>query len=196
MKNPIDKEGCNPVKKQKRGKGGTERLMSAYAAMALQRGVDDALIVETSKVYTAPWVRMKCQFGCAGYGERFCCPPLSPTPEQTRAVLDSYSWALLLHRYWRKGQKMAESLSDVAVDIERTIFLDGFYKAFSMGCGPCTRCKTCNASGTCAHPDQVRPSMEACGIDVFATAREHVLPIAVVRNHNEDRNLFSLVLIE
>jgi hypothetical protein len=38
--------------------------------------------------------------------------------------------------------------------------------------------------------------MEACGIDVFATVREHGLPISVVRNRNEERNIFGLVLVE
>jgi hypothetical protein len=38
--------------------------------------------------------------------------------------------------------------------------------------------------------------MESCGIDVFKTAREHGLPINVVRNHNQERDLYGLVLIE
>lgn len=194
MKKHIDsKKGA--AEEQGRKCKGVPEDFGAYADMALDKGLDHALIIETSTVYTAPWVRLKCQFGCAGYGERLCCPPHSPTPEQTRAVLDSYEWALLLHRHWRKGYKAVEDLSDLAVDLERTIFLDGFYKTFSMGSGPCTRCATCDTSGTCVHPDKTRPSMEACGIDVFATAREHGLPIQVVRNHQQERDIFGLVLL-
>lgn len=181
------------------GKGkvnGYPEKLDRYAAMALQRGMDSALIIKTSKVYTAPWVRIKCQFGCFGYGEHLSCPPYSPTPEQTRAILDSYTWAMLLYRHWRKGYETVNEFNDTVVDLERTIFLDGFYKAFSMGSGPCTRCKKCNISGKCLFPDKTRPCMEACGIDVFATAREHKLPIRVVRNHNEERDIYGLVLIE
>jgi predicted metal-binding protein len=47
--------------------------LAPYIKMACQRGVDDAVVVETSRVVTAPWVRMKCQFGCAGYGMSLCC---------------------------------------------------------------------------------------------------------------------------
>ena len=182
-------------KGQKEGSRGPEKL-SKYLEMALGRGVDDALIIETSKVYTAPWVRMKCQFGCVGYGERLCCPPHAPAPERTRAILDSFTRAILLHRHWQKGYRTVEEFNDVIVDLETAIFLDGFYKAFSMASGPCTRCAECNISGTCRYPDRARPSMEACGIDVFATAREHGLPIKVVRDRDEERDVFGLVLIE
>jgi hypothetical protein len=38
--------------------------------------------------------------------------------------------------------------------------------------------------------------MESCGIDVFKTAREHSLPISVVRDHKQERDIYGLVLIE
>jgi hypothetical protein len=38
--------------------------------------------------------------------------------------------------------------------------------------------------------------MEACGIDVFATARGHDLPIEVVRTHKDEREIFGVVLVE
>ncbi len=195
MKKRNDKGMRNSEKTQGEAAGAPEKL-SPYVAMALKEGMDDAVIVETSKVFTAPWVRMKCRFGCAGYGQTLCCPPHSPTPEQTRAILDSYARAILLHRHWRKGYKAVKDFNDVLVDLERAIFLDGFHKAFSVGSGPCTRCAACNISGGCVHPEKARPSMEACGIDVFATAREHGLPIGVVRNRNEERNIFGLALVE
>ena len=195
MKKDAHEETRNSQKAERQSDKGPERL-KPYAAIALKEGVDDALVVETTKVFTAPWVRMKCQFGCAGYGERLCCPPRSPTPEQTRAILDSYAWAILLHRHWEKAYKTVERFNDVAAGLEKALFLDGFYKAFSMGSGPCTRCAECKPSGKCLHADKARPSMEACGIDVFATAREHGLPIRVVRRRNEERDIFGLVLIE
>jgi predicted metal-binding protein len=162
-------------KVQKDGSGIPDGL-NKYVTAALERDVDDALIIETSKVFTAPWVRMKCQFGCAGYGGHLSCPPHAPTPEQTRAVLDSYAFALLLHRHWQKGYKAVEDFNDVIVGLETAIFLDGFYKAFAMGSGPCTRCGECNISGTCLHPDRARPSMEACGIDVLRQPGARTFP--------------------
>jgi len=88
-----------------------------------------------------------------------------------------------------------ERLSETAVDIERALFLDGYYKAWTLGAGPCDRCKACNMKA-CLHADRARPSMEACGIDVYATARAYHLPIQVVRERTETRNFYALVLVE
>jgi predicted metal-binding protein len=161
----------------------------------IQQNVDHAVIVKTSRVVTAPWVRMKCQFGCAGYGHSLCCPPKAPTPDEMRKILDSYTHGILLHRQIKKGGKTLERLSQTGVDLERTLFLDGYYKAWTLGCGPCGRCETCNMEA-CLHPDKARPSMEACGIDVYATARAYDLPIQVVRERTDVQNLYALVLAE
>jgi predicted metal-binding protein len=89
-----------------------------------------------------------------------------------------------------------DELNDLIVDLEIALFLDGYYKAWSMGSGPCRRCKKCDTDGTCMHADRARPSMESCGIDVFATARNHDLPIHVLRNHKAERDLYGVVLVE
>lgn len=167
-----------------------------YLTMALERGADHAEVIETSSVVTAPWVRLKCQFGCPGYGRSLCCPPYTPTPEQMRRVLDAYTHAILLHRHWRKDRNAVDEFNEMVVDVEITIFLDGYYKAWGLGCGPCRRCKECDTSGRCLQAYRARPSMEACGIDVFKTARAHDLPIHVVQSHKEERDIFGLVLVE
>jgi hypothetical protein len=38
--------------------------------------------------------------------------------------------------------------------------------------------------------------MEACGIDVFKTARDNGFPIAVVKTYGEERNIYGLILVE
>ena len=172
------------------------RKVTQYLKMALEKGVDHAVVVETSRVVTAPWVRMKCQFGCSGYGESLCCPPRTPTPDEMRKILDCYAFGILLHRQIKKGAKQVERLSETAVDVERALFLDGYYKAWALGSGPCGRCEECNMKA-CLHADRARPSMEACGIDVFATARGCRLPIEVVRERTAAlRNFYALVLVE
>jgi predicted metal-binding protein len=182
------------VKDMKTKMGPGLRKLTIYREMALKRGADHAVVVDTSKVYTAPWVRLKCRFGCGRYNTSLCCPPRSPTPEEMRAVLDSYTMALLLHR--RGTQGSVPSLKDMAVDIEKAIFLDGYYKAWAMGHGPCDMCKECNVSGTCLNPEAARPSMEACGIDVFKTAQEQGMPIKVLTSRTEEREFYALILIE
>ena len=164
--------------------------------MALEKGVTDAVVVETFKVFTEAWVRMKCQYGCSMFGKGLCCPPRTPTPEQMRTILDSYKYGILLHRHIQKGYKYINDFNEIIVDLERTIFLDGYYKAWAIGSGPCTRCKECNITGTCLHPEKARPSIESCGIDVYKTARESGLPIKVVKDHSQDRDIYGLVLVE
>ena len=171
------------------------RQFKSYLEMARDKGIDQVVVVQTSRVVTAPWVRMKCQFGCAGYGTSLCCPPRTPTPDEMRKILDSYNSGILLHRKITTGAKQVERLSEAAVDIERSLFLDGYYKAWTLGSGPCSRCKACNMKA-CLHADRARPSMEACGIDVFATAREYGLPIEVVRERTDTRNFYALVLVD
>ena len=173
----------------------TEKI-GPYLAMVLERGADHANIIETPSIITAPWVRHKCQFGCFGYGRNLCCPPYTPTPEEMRRTLDSYTHAILIHQHWHKGYKVLDDLNDLIVDLEIALFLDGYYKAWGMGSGPCRRCKKCDTNGPCMHADRARPSMESCGIDVYATARKHDLPIHVLRNHKEERDLFGVVLVE
>jgi hypothetical protein len=40
------------------------------------------------------------------------------------------------------------------------------------------------------------PAMEACVIDVFATARKHGLEVNVVRSRTDPQHYFGLVLVE
>ena len=162
-----------------------------YAAQAKKLGARDAKLIATRSVVTAHWVRLKCQYGCSGYGQALTCPPHSPTPDQTAAVLKEFRSALLIH-----GDGNAD-IRDMAVGIERQAFLDGYYKAWAMCCGPCEGCADCALKpGACRHPETARPAMEACGIDVYQTVRNNGLPIEVVRETSDPQNYYALVLLE
>ena len=169
--------------------------IKAFCKSACGRGAEDAVIISTQAIVTAAWVRLRCQYGCSEYGQCLTCPPYSPTPETTRRVLDEYKTAILLHGTdWRPLRKLA-------CELERGIFLAGYYKAFALACGPCWVCKTCGALGrrgpaACKHADLARPSMEATGIDVYATARAAGLPIEVVTSEESPQNHYALVLVE
>jgi len=166
-----------------------------YCREALEMGVDEARMIDPHSVVTAEWVRMKCQFGCPGFGLSHCCPPHTPTPDVTRKVIDSYQKAILLHQRLAKGER-SKNFNETLVRLEIKIFLEGYYKAWSMGSGPCRLCKECVLTASCQHGYEARPSMEACGIDVFKTARDHGFPIDVVRTHGEEKNIFGLILME
>ena len=154
-------------------------------------GVQKAILIKPTEVETAPWVRLKCQYGCDGFGQCLVCPPYTPTPHQTRAILDCYKRAVLLHfkQYADTKIRMAK--------LERTVFLKGAWKAFGFGAGPCYFCKTCpGQEGLCRHAEKARPSMEACGIDVFSTVQKVGLPIEVVRTRRQCPNYYGLLLVD
>lgn len=160
-----------------------EDIILSHGAVGVRR-------VSPRRVPTAEWVRLKCQFGCDGYGQCLTCPPHAPTPDQTRRLLDCYSTGFLI--YWGRvagGRK-------ILAKIERQVFLKGWYKAFVLGAGPCELCRECNLEGPCAHPSEARPSMEACGIDVFQTARKAGFPIEVVARRRDAPHFYSLLLVE
>ena len=171
------------------------KTVEVFCQEALEMGMDGVKRIHPASVATAEWVRMKCQFGCPGFGMRLCCPPHTPTPEVTRKVIDSYQKALLIHRRLKKGERL-KNFSETLVRLEIKIFLEGYYKAWSMGSGPCRLCQECELTTPCKHGYEARPSMEACGIDVFKTARDNGFPIEVVRTHEEERNIFGLILVE
>lgn len=171
--------------------------IEVFCKEARRLGALHAVVVSPRKVFTAAWVRLRCQFGCSEYGLCLTCPPHSPTPETTRKMLDEYHSAILLH-----GDD-TEPLREIARRLEVKAFLAGYYKAFAFLCGPCRLCKTCSASkakrgkpAECRHPELARPAMEAAGIDVFATARAANLPIEVVRSAKCPQDYYSLVLVE
>jgi predicted metal-binding protein len=163
--------------------------LEQFVARACKLGAHEAQVIDASSIVTAAWVRLKCQFGCDGYNETHCCPPHTPTPLETQAVIDCYHRAILIHCTKLGGP------TRIVIELEREIFLSGFYKAFGFSSGPCSLCKQCNPD-SCTHRDKARPSMEACGIDVYATARNNGYPIEVVRDHSCKANYYGLILID
>lgn len=172
-----------------------------YRKRALAMGIPRAMMIDAAAVVVEDWVRLKCQFGCGGFGKYLSCPPFSPTPETTRKVLSSYSKALLLlfdnvtHAQDR-DDTVSLSLGEFVFQLEREIFLDGFYKAFGMASGPCHLCETCDTSSRCRFPEKARPSMEACGIDVYRTLSNCGIGLHVVRSYEDQCTFAALILIE
>ena len=157
--------------------------------------------ISPKDIVVSQWVRFKCRYGCKGYGKHLGCPPYAPSPDDTRRMVDEYSTGLLLWFEGVPGHgefgpddipddfhpwyaDLIRWVNGTVHELEKTAFYDGFYKAFGFGGYPCIWCEHqhCVAEEAegivdesirrkCRHMDLVRPSMEAAGIDVFATAR-------------------------
>jgi len=171
---------------------------------ALSKGAVKAAIIPSSFVKVDPRVRMKCQVPlCPHYGGSLTCPPSVMTPNEFSEVLALYSNAIVFQWEFRPDEEMmvkisSSSLSELEMSdhyskaMKRAFkemttqlnFLEGeamrmgyrFATAFSGG--PCSLCDECvGTGGHCRHPFMARPSMEAVGIDVIATATDAGIPI-------------------
>ncbi len=172
-----------------------------YCLRAKNEGVTDAKVIHPSTVVTAHWVLLKCQFGCPNFGKSYCCPPDTPGPEVTRQVLDSYQRAMLFHiespKSPERGKRFKE-LTDRLTILEGDLFKDGFYRALLFISGPCRICKICGKleGKSCSFMERARPSMESCGIDVYQTARNNGYFIEPLRERDETRNQYCLMLVD
>ena len=174
---------------------------ASYVKKAFKLGADDARVIGAGSIVTGPWVRWKCRYGCGMYGSSLCCPPHSPDYRETGELIGSYAHALLIR--YKKGFRSKTHPTAIASTLARDLFLAGYYRAFALGEGPCMLCRKC-ALERCVHPDKARPSMEACGIDVYRTARNNGFSVHVLTEDFDrimagescDINRYGLVLIE
>jgi len=173
--------------------------LEKYVKKAISLGVSEAKLIDVKNVVVGDWVRLKCQYGCGGYGQCLTCPPYSPPLEFTRKLLAEYKTGLLLqikNISWKEEDKIFLRFKNIVADLERKIFLDGYHKAFGMTAGPCPFCRTCDTSQPCKHSRRARPAMEACGIDVYQTARNVGMTLEVVKSRESLCSYLSLILIE
>jgi predicted metal-binding protein len=173
-------------------------------AMAKELGFHDLRIIRTAEIVTARWVGLKCRYGCANYNSSWCCPPASPSLEATCELLSEYSLALLLmtrakneHFYRGTAQKRRWQIKQwkATVALERKLFLMGYYKAFGLPSDTCALCKKCSYPGRCKFPNEKRPSLEACSIDVFQTIRKLGKSVDLAESVKDSYNSYSLILL-
>lgn len=170
-------------------------------------------LISVKDIVLPNWPRMKCKFGCKGYGKNLSCPPYIPKPEEWRRFLKDYKYALLIifeddpNHFFMNAKQFNKKM----YKLERKAFLKGFHKAFSFFTGPCKLCDTCIvneedfpenlepdvARSLCKHLDKSRPSMEAAGINVFETIRSIGIDIEVITDiDNQNIKFYGLLLLE
>lgn len=163
----------------------------AMVQKAEKIGFQKVVRLTPSQIKTAPWVQVKCRFGCAHFGSSLQCPPHTRTEVQTGQLLTSYTEALLL-----VDQPPGKSFHRRLLELEKEAFLSGFHKALAFGAGPCTVCKTCDTGKPCRFPELARPSMEASGMDVYETVRRCGLTLAPIAAPDGYVKYIGLLLLE
>jgi len=165
-------------------------------------GFNDYKWIEAHDIIVANWVRFKCMFGCTSYGTKASCPPEVPSIQECREFFSEYHRAVLIHL--RKKLEHPEDrvawgkeVNTTLIKLEHDIFLDGYYKAFVLFMDECQLCYECALSRSdCHHKKDSRPSPEALGVDVFATAHKYNYPLDVLKDYSNEMNRFAILLID
>ena len=162
----------------------------------------DYKFIQAQDIIVAPWVRMRCMFGCLSYGKSGCCPPNVPSVDECREFFASYKSAVVFH-LTKKVEKpddrilWSKETNKELSKVERAVFLAGNYKVFLFFMDECRLCSKC-AGGRmeCRNPKQARPSPESFSVDVFATVRKMGYPIDVLTDYEKTMNRYAFLMIE
>jgi len=167
-------------------------------ARARALGAGSAAPLPARAVVVDERVNLKCRVPlCASYGVNLMCPPNTPTAAESRAALARYSDTLVVQQdipltqaavdealagggdYEARLRESQNEFARLMSALEAEAFKTGYRFAAAFAGGDCVLCDVCaGATGeACLHPFEARPSMEAVGIDVVATAEAAGLAI-------------------
>jgi predicted metal-binding protein len=164
--------------------------LEKYVRKALEMGAESAKTVSVQDLVFDPRTILKCMYGCEDWGKSWSCPsaPKALMPWEAEKVLRRYSRGMIVHTH------DAKQLQEITYQLEIEAFYDGHHFAFALA--ECYLCETCVFPDPCKFPAKARPSMQALGIDVYATVKKLGLPIKILKSKDETPNYYGLVLLE
>lgn len=189
----------------KTNEGISHDLLKRLLEKAKHYGINAVFPFGVDKLLVSEWVHLKCRYGCKNYSTNWCCPPATPRPEKVRKILDEYTTALLLvgsktcaDFYRNNGRKRGQQVKcwKGTIGMERMLFLEGYYKAFSLVGECCALCKTCAYPNECRFPQEKRPSVESFSIDVIGTLKNLGTTSKVATSTGETFNYYGIILLE
>ncbi len=137
--------------------------------------------VNPEKLPFSKEVRDMCEMNsCGRYGTNWQCPPGAGELADLEKRAKGYTDALLFNAVYPLEDSFDfEGMMDAkdrfikichqVLDAVRCFFPESFV----MGAGGCNICPECTyPNDPCRFPDRAIASMEACGIDVYATSRQ------------------------
>lgn len=180
--------------------------LRALEEIARKAGASAVKVVDVAKIKRGVWPRMKCQYGCEQYASNLCCPPYTPDISFMNRFLDEYGTGLLVQytkamnlrdiKDWQEFDRILNNeLLMVLLKVEKSGMMRNYYKAFALKAGRCGLCRICNLK-KCIHPESARPSMEACGIDVLALAKDYGFSARLLKGPVKQVSVYGLVLLE
>jgi len=167
-----------------------------------QHGFTDFRWLPGKDIKVSQWVRMKCIYGCDGYGQSVTCPPNNPSVAECERFIHEYSQTAIFHfvktvRDDEEKRKWSRAENRKLIDLERAVFLHGHHKAFMLLMGSCPFCKECVAKPEeCRHPGSARPTPEGLAVDLFSTAHGVGYSLEVLTDRAQEMNRYAILLIE
>ena len=166
-----------------------------------KKGYTDYKWIDPKKIITAQWVRMKCMFGCNGYGNCAACPPSTPSLAECERFFSEYADAIVLHFEGTMDQpenrhNWSKKINAKLVKLEREVFLSGYERAFILFMDSCCFCIECSATReTCHEPMMARPSPEGMCVDVYSTVRQFDFPINVRTDYDQQMDRYAFLMV-
>ena len=166
-----------------------------------EHGFTDYKWIKAEQIVVSHWVRLKCMFGCDRYGSASCSPNV-PAVAECERFFNEYDEAVIFH-IEKKAQKThishdwVNTVNQRLFEVERAVFLAGYYRAFGLFMARCRFCDPCmKVRSKCQHPHKGRPTPEGLGVDVFATVRNVGYPIDVLDKPEGCMNRYAILLIQ
>jgi predicted metal-binding protein len=165
------------------------------------KGFADFAWIDPAEIVTAQWVRVKCEFGCMDYGLG-ACPPNTPTVDECGRFFREYKTAVIVRLTVNADKNSYPSgwsagVSEKLLSVEREVFLAGFPKVFLLNQACCDKCGDCPGTRKdCRDKAASRPSPESFAVDVYQTARNSGLEIAVISQNPSEIHRITILLIE
>ena len=185
--------------------------IQGLCGQALDWGASQAVAIPVSDIAVDERTSLKCLVPlCSHYKRNLLCPPQVIPPGQFRKILHRYHVAILIRLEITLEESLAASpdylsvtrksqlkLHELIHRLESLCLEQGHHFAAGLIGGACPLCDECVGVASrlpCRHPFRARPSMEAMGIDVVATAGKAGMDIAFSRAGG--RSWVGLVLVD
>lgn len=180
----------------------------SFCRIAKEMGASHVVPLPAEDIVVDERCWLKCLVPlCPHYDRDLLCPPNVLPASQFRELLKRYRSALLVKidipspsgegepgNGPFKSSKM--KLYEIIGRLEALCLEKGHYFAAGLVAGSCDLCEQCvgiSSGLSCRYPLKARPSMEALGIDVFATAQKAGLSLSFAREAS--RSWVGLLLV-
>ncbi len=152
-----------------------ENQRTLTVEMAEECGFSHAGYADIEKMKFMTEVRDMCEVNkCGKYNTNWSCPPACGTLEEISERIKGYDYAMVLQATedmeddfdWEAIERASKRCADSLDRLSKKLKSMG-KQVLPMGNGGCHKCEKCTyPDEPCRFPDELSPSMEACGLMV------------------------------